>query len=217
MTQKHLAGKLIHHGYPQPRNARIDCNHSCASHTTIQYFVLRRMRRRRLRLRFLHLLQLLYLFHRARRMLVGRQPRRAWVFPRPQNWFQQLLNNRALDFWWKENFRVSRATFEFICQRVGPVIQRQSTRMRDAIPVNKRVAASLWRLATGDCYRSCGLMIGGNRKEHSKAKTKNTHREPRKFAMLVTETSKRDAASAPISPKKKMRPACAPDYAVSCY
>ena len=44
---------------------------------------------------------------------------------------------------------------------------------------------------------------GGNRKEHSKAKTKNTHREPRKFAMLVTETSKRDAASAPISPKKK--------------
>ena len=35
LTQKHLAGKLIHHGYPQPRNARIDCNHSCASHTTI--------------------------------------------------------------------------------------------------------------------------------------------------------------------------------------
>ena len=126
----------------------------------IQYFVLRRMRRRHLRLRFLHSLQLLYLFHRARRMLVGRQPRRAWVFPRPQNWFQQLLNNRALDFWWKENFRVSRATFEFICQRVGPVMQRQSTRMRDAIPVDKRVAASLWRLATGDCYRSCGLMIG---------------------------------------------------------
>ena len=47
---------------------------------------------------------------------------------------------------------------------------------------------------------------GGNRKEHSKAKTKNTHREPRKFAMLVTETSKRDAASAPISPKKKNAP-----------
>ena len=85
-------------------------------------------------------------------------------------------------------------------------MQRQSTRMSDAIPVNKRVAASLWRLATGDCYRSCGLMIGGNRKEHSKAKTKNTHREPRKFAMLVTETSKRDAASAPISPKKKNAP-----------
>ena len=32
--------------------------------------------------------------------------------------------------------------------------------MRDAIPVEKRVAVSLWRLATGECYRSCGLMIG---------------------------------------------------------
>ena len=32
--------------------------------------------------------------------------------------------------------------------------------MRDAVPVEKRVAVSLWRLATGECYRSCGLMIG---------------------------------------------------------
>ena len=32
--------------------------------------------------------------------------------------------------------------------------------MRDAVPVEKRVAVSLWRLATGECYRWCGLMIG---------------------------------------------------------
>ena len=32
--------------------------------------------------------------------------------------------------------------------------------MRDAIPVPKRIGASLWRLATGECYRSCGLMVG---------------------------------------------------------
>ena len=37
---------------------------------------------------------------------------------------------------------------------------RENTRMRNAVPVHKRVAASLWRLATGECYRSCGLMIG---------------------------------------------------------
>jgi len=46
---------------------------------------------------------------------------RGELLTQKQNWFQQLLNNRVLDFWWKENFRVSRATFEFICQRVGPV------------------------------------------------------------------------------------------------
>ena len=55
---------------------------------------------------------------------------------------------------------MSRATFEFICRLVGPAIARQNTRMRDAVPVEKRVAVSLWRLATGECYRSRGLMIG---------------------------------------------------------
>ena len=113
-----------------------------------------------LRLRFLQSLQMLYLFYRTHRLQVARRPRRAWVFPRPQNWFQELLNNRALDHWWKENFRVSRATFEFICRLVGPAIVRLNTRLRDAVAVKKRVAVSLWRLATGECYRSCGLMIG---------------------------------------------------------
>ena len=100
----------------------------------IQNFVLRRMRRRRLRLRFLQSLQLLYLFYRTRRLQVARRPRRAWVCPRPQNWFQELLINRALDHWWKENFRVSRATFEFICRLVGPAIARRNTRMRGYLP-----------------------------------------------------------------------------------
>ena len=32
--------------------------------------------------------------------------------------------------------------------------------MRDAVPVEKQVAVNLWCLATGECYRSCRLMIG---------------------------------------------------------
>ena len=32
--------------------------------------------------------------------------------------------------------------------------------MRAAVPEEKRVSTSLWRLATGDCYRTCGLMMG---------------------------------------------------------
>ena len=55
---------------------------------------------------------------------------------------------------------MSRATFEFICRLVGPAIARRNTRMHNAVPVEKRVAVSLWRLETGECYRSCGLMIG---------------------------------------------------------
>ena len=32
--------------------------------------------------------------------------------------------------------------------------------MRAAVPVEKRVSTSLWRLVTGDCYRTCELMMG---------------------------------------------------------
>ena len=93
---------------------------------TVQQFFSRRHRRRRFQLRYLQGLSAFYLHLRAHREL-ARRPRRVWVFPRPQNWFQQLLNNNALDHWWKENFRVSRDTFEYICQLVGPALQRQNT------------------------------------------------------------------------------------------
>ena len=43
----------------------------------------------------------------------------AWVLPRPQYWFETLFHSNALNMWWKENFRVSRETFNFICATVG--------------------------------------------------------------------------------------------------
>ena len=84
----------------------------------------------------------------------------AWVHPRPQFWFENLLRSHALNTWWKENFRVSMLTFDYICRAVGPVIPRQDTILRAAIPVETRAAVGLWRLATGDSYRLCGLMFG---------------------------------------------------------
>ena len=65
--------------------------------------------------------------------LQKRWPRRImWVLPRPQYWFENLLNSNALNMWWKENFRVTREIFHFICTAVAPVIQRQDTILRAA-------------------------------------------------------------------------------------
>ena len=65
--------------------------------------------------------------------LQKRCPRRiTWVLPRPQYWFENLLNSNALNMWWKENFRVTRETFPFICTAIAPVIQRQDTILRAA-------------------------------------------------------------------------------------
>ena len=90
-----------------------------------------------MQLRFMQELAALYTYLRSRRLATRRKPRSAWVFPRPQNWFEELLTNRAVDFWWKENFRVSRVTFDRICYLVGPALERQNTRFREAIPVTK--------------------------------------------------------------------------------
>ena len=86
--------------------------------------------------------------------------RRAWVWPRPQNWFRLLIANPALHFLWKEHFRITHATFEYLCDLIRADIQKQHTRMRVAISVEEKVGLALWRLATGNSYRSCGLQFG---------------------------------------------------------
>lgn len=92
---------------------------------------------------------------------IHRQKRKTmWVYPRPQFWFEQLLVNRYQDRMWREHFRVSRDTFEHICGLVGPQLVRQKTILRQAITEEKRVAVALWRLATGNSYRTVGLTFG---------------------------------------------------------
>lgn len=102
----------------------------------VQQFLVRRHRRRHFQLRYLQDFSTFYLHLRAKSELACRQ-RRTWVFPRPHNWLQQLLNNDALDHWWKQNLKVSRNTFEYICQLIGQELQQQNTRMRGPIPVNR--------------------------------------------------------------------------------
>lgn len=119
--------------------------------TILCHFILRRNQN----LRALFLLQRFQLAHRRRR-----RPRRAWVWPRPQSYLEELLVNREIDHQWKEHFRVNRDTFRFLCQILANDIQKQDTQFRNAVPVWKRVATALWRLGTSECYRSVGLNFG---------------------------------------------------------
>ena len=45
--------------------------------------------------------------------------RRAWVYPRPQGWFEEMYINRLLRALWKDHFRITRETFDFICSLKG--------------------------------------------------------------------------------------------------
>ena len=55
------------------------------------------------------------------------------------------------------DFRVSKDTFGYICQLVGPELSRQNTRLRRAIPLAKHVDIVLWRLGTRNSYRTTGI------------------------------------------------------------
>ena len=103
---------------------------------------------------------MLMFFNQMNRQNVQCRRRRAWLWPRPQNWFRTLLANPALNFLWKEHFRVTRETFEYLCDLVRVDLQKQHTRFRSPVSVEERVGLALWRLATGNSYRSCGLQFG---------------------------------------------------------
>ena len=70
----------------------------------------------------------------------GRAPPRTGVYDQ----MEQLFTNRKFHFCYHRNFRVF-------------FVNGKRPRLRECIPVNKRVAVALWRLATGDTYRSTGL------------------------------------------------------------
>ena len=79
-------------------------------------------------------------------------PRRAWIWPRLQYLFEDLLAGNLPDEKRREHFRVSRETFFKICDVVGPELSRKDTVMRQAIMSEKRVAIAFFRLASGNSF-----------------------------------------------------------------
>ena len=54
---------------------------------------------------------------------------------------------------WLTKFRMSQAIFDYICTELHNEIERNDTVMRNSIPVQVRVAITLWFLATNaDIY-----------------------------------------------------------------
>ena len=102
-----------------------------------------------------------YFYHPRRK--ICRRRKVAWVLERPQFWFENMVLNQYADNIWQEHFQISRQTFQFVCNLVGPHLVRQDTNMRRAILVEKRVAVALWRLTTGNSYRTTGLVFGVGR------------------------------------------------------
>lgn len=85
--------------------------------------------------------------------------RSLWVKERSSDWWERIVSSFTQQEW-VENFRMSQETFSHLCSLLRPYVSRQDTRMRKAVSVEKRVAITLWRLATNGDYRSIGHLFG---------------------------------------------------------
>ncbi|CAA2997980.1 protein ANTAGONIST OF LIKE HETEROCHROMATIN PROTEIN 1-like [Olea europaea var. sylvestris] len=86
--------------------------------------------------------------------------RRLWVKNRSKAWWEQVNSPDFPEEDFKKAFRMSRATFHMICEELESVVTKKDTMLRLAIPVRQRVAACIWRLATGEALREVSKRFG---------------------------------------------------------
>lgn len=86
--------------------------------------------------------------------------RSLWMKQRSSSWWENIVNSTFTRFDWMENFRMSRETFVYLCNELRSTVEKSDTAMRKAIPVEQRVALTLWLLATNADYRTIGHLFG---------------------------------------------------------
>ena len=105
--------------------------------------------------RFRRELIVLALLHRQR-------DRTLWMHPRSQVWFE-MVDDAYNDELWYANFRVTKGTFEFILSKIEQDIVHHNTRLREAVSAKRRLAVTLYYLASTAEYRTIGNLFGVSR------------------------------------------------------
>ena len=82
-----------------------------------------------------------------------------WSHPKSNRWWVDIVPGMT-NKQFKENFRVERSTFMELLQQIGPHLQKNNTALRVAIPVEKRIAASLYLLGSSTELRTIGHLFG---------------------------------------------------------
>ena len=86
--------------------------------------------------------------------------RRLWVKHRDHGWWDRMGSPACPEGEFSRAFRMSRATFEAVCEELGGAVATEDTMLRAAIPVRQRVAVCIWRLATGEPLRLVSKRFG---------------------------------------------------------
>lgn len=90
----------------------------------------------------------------------GGGQRRLWVKERSKGWWEYYNSDECPNDEFKKAFRMSKATFNMICDELDSAVTKKDTMLRLAIPVRQRVAVCLYRLATGEPLRAVSSLFG---------------------------------------------------------
>ena len=94
---------------------------------------------------------------------VNRPSNRAlWMYPRSLNWFEMVDQEYDEELSYS-NFRVTRGIFEFLLNGVMEYIRCKDTVMRSAISAKRRLAITLYFLASTAEYRTIANLFGVSR------------------------------------------------------
>ncbi|XP_071959857.1 uncharacterized protein [Antedon mediterranea] len=87
--------------------------------------------------------------------------RRIWVQNRAHGRLFWAANvEHYSDETFRSHFRMCRATFDRLAEQLRPLVERQDTTFRRAIPYRERVGIVIWWLATPTEYRTLANMFG---------------------------------------------------------
>ena len=70
-----------------------------------------------------------------------------------------MLKEQNFELHWRIDFCMSQDTFQDIVTFVQPALEKTDTQFWRAIPTEKRVAIAIWRLLTGNSFRTVAKII----------------------------------------------------------
>lgn len=82
--------------------------------------------------------------------------RRYWMIVRNRDWWERVVLKEFTDTEWRENFRMSRASFMKLCSKMQDVMKPGQTKCwrTPVVPLEMRVAIVLYKLAKCTTYRT---------------------------------------------------------------
>ncbi|XP_061584890.1 uncharacterized protein LOC133450329 isoform X1 [Cololabis saira] len=93
-------------------------------------------------------------------LLESTSQRSCWMRVRSKDWWERVVLKEFSDKEWKENFRMTRRTFDKLCGLMSRVMKPEDVTVRAPVPLQMRVAIVLYKLASSSEYRVVANQFG---------------------------------------------------------